>query len=246
MRLSLFFMAAALLLTLVTAQGVYQLDKEADVRVICDFNGFCSATATCNVTIVYPNNTIMVNNQLMTNNNAYHNYTVTASQHDVTGVYDVFGECTDTGVSQVFNFEYEVTGIGYNLDTSDSVLYIVYLAGFIFVFLLSLYGAVAIPLNNKMNEAGELVGINFMKYIKIACVMNLYIMLLFFAGTMNSIFEFFLLYDNVSAYFGWMYAIMFAGIYPVLIMSVFIIFMLMLNDKKNIQELKDLERMVTG
>lgn len=245
-RFILFLALCMVLVTFVNAQDVYKVNEEADIRVICDNNGFCGTNAQCNVTIVYPNNSLLVSNAIMTNNNAYHNYTVGAGQNDVTGTYEVFGQCTDAGISQVFDFDYEVTGIGYKLETSDSILYFIYILAFLFVFLISLFGAVTIPFRNKMNPAGELTGINYMKYLKIACAVNIYIMLLFFAGTMKSVFEFFLMYDNLSAYFSWMYSIMFATIYPFAIMTVLTIFLLLLEDKKVRNELKQLERMLTG
>lgn len=242
MRYVLLIFAMALFISSAYAQEYYEIDKEIDLRVICDYNGFCSASSTCNVTVVYPNNTIMINNQLMTNNNAYHNYTISQSQNSVKGIYEVFGECTDGGVSQVFDFDYKVNGNGYPLDTSDSIIYVVYLIGFISVFLLSLYGAIKIPYKNKMNEFGEVIDVNYMKYVKMLCVLNIYVMLLFFSATMRSIFRFFLLYDNLSGYFSWMYSILLAGVYPIIILCGLIFILSIIEDKNAKRILNDLER----
>ena len=93
----LFWIIGLFLISLVSAETVYQRDTVVDFKYPCfNNNTFCSDSSTCNMTVEYPNSSIMINNLQMDNQGAYHNQTLNLI---INGRHDFTVICEDSGSS---------------------------------------------------------------------------------------------------------------------------------------------------
>ena len=97
----------------ILAADTYKQGTIVDLTTICINNGtYCSGVAKCNITIFYPDGTILINNALMTNNDNYHNYTLTANQTSILGIYTTSMVCTEGDYKGYTSAIYEITSSG--------------------------------------------------------------------------------------------------------------------------------------
>jgi len=109
---------------------VYEQGKSLDLKRPCFSNGtFCSGSAVCNITILNPDSSILVNNEAMTNQISFHNYSLSSSQMQNLGIFNVIMSCTDGSLSGSETFNFQITPMG-----SNSAL------GFFIIIFLLLYG----------------------------------------------------------------------------------------------------------
>jgi len=111
------------LISIVSAQQVYQQGTEVDLKVPCfNNNTYCSDTTTCNITIIQFDGEVIVDNLLMTNNTAYHNYTLNTTETENVGEYRVSVICNDGGLLGKSTFEYIITPTGKSITTSSAIV----------------------------------------------------------------------------------------------------------------------------
>lgn len=112
------------LISMTSAQSIYQQSSELDLKVPCFYNDTrCSDTAKCNLSILYPNSSFLVEEQPMTNLlNGYHNYTLNESQTSVLGEYSVSIYCIDNGETGYSTFAFDITPTGHTITTGQTVI----------------------------------------------------------------------------------------------------------------------------
>jgi hypothetical protein len=93
-------------LALVSAEDIYKVNSEIDIKEPCFVNRtYCSETAECNITVNKPDGSNVVSNALMTNQIYFHNYTFGVGVLNETGDYAqtvVCREGSETGYSTGF------------------------------------------------------------------------------------------------------------------------------------------------
>lgn len=104
------------------------LNEEADLKVTCLNDGYCSASAICNININNPVGIVITNNQNMTNQNSFHNYTFTPNE---TGQYSVTGFCEDGAYSKQIDFYFDVTVTGEAIGISQALINILLMLFFV-------------------------------------------------------------------------------------------------------------------
>lgn len=146
------FVVAIFVISLVSAA---QTDVSFDLKVSCeDFT-----CANVNVTVLYPNSTTLINNQPMTSNGYYANYTLTPT---VNGAYDYYysdGGNTSNGL-------FIASPTGFTLSIGTSILYAIMLIFLVFIFSLTLYSFIVMDGKNQRNTQGEVISVNWKKYLK--------------------------------------------------------------------------------
>lgn len=157
---------------------------------------------------------------------------IPAEFFNTTGEYAYNIKCNSSNEVGYVNSIYRVTPTGEDLNTPQAILYIGYLFAMGGMFLLFLYGSLAFEWDNKRDEKGNIIEINVKKYFKILSIYLVYISMIFFTGTMNSIFSFFLYHNNAGSFFNYIYTLLFAGIYPSIIVLMLVVLLTFLNDKK--------------
>ena len=212
--------------------GIYEQNKIVDLKLPCSFNGtFCTTTATCNATVEYLNSTLALDAELMTNlGNGMPNVTLPFS--NITGNYEGFYICCESGYCDSSSITFEITPTGRTLSTAQGIVYVVFLISIIFVFFLCGYGAISIPWSHPRDSEGKIIGVNELKYVKLTLYVFSYILLMFMVGIIKSIMENFLSFDNASRVFNWMFWVMFSLLWPIIVVSLILTLIYFLDNKK--------------
>lgn len=176
----------------ISAQAI--LNKQYDLTVSC--GGFdCSQM---NITILYPNSSTFINNQQMTDNIYYANYSLTP---DTLGIYPYYyfdGTNRSKG-------EFQVTTTGNILNLQQALLYFLIFVIFASLFFVLLYMSFTIQSQNMTNRDGEIIKINWKKYLKITCIFFSYLFLVFLVWFMWNITYAYAQWYNLSLFFKYLY-----------------------------------------
>ncbi len=92
----------------------FQQNNAVDIKIICINAGFCSASGFCNVSVFSPQDITLLNGIQATqsSNLAFHNFTLNSTQTSSLGEYSVGGFCKDGSVTQLVDFNFDVTANG--------------------------------------------------------------------------------------------------------------------------------------
>ena len=221
-----------LILPLISSQLVFKQNTQVDVKLPCTFNGTtCSPFATCNATIIYPNGSYMFKDSNMTNKGGgMVNITLTTS--NVTGVYPSRYTCTQAGYSDSDTFEFLINSAGTELTTAEGIVYIFFLIIILIIFGFTLLGAIKLPWKDIKNDEGKLVSVNDLRWVKLACVVFVYLEALFIVTIANKITEGYLLLTGVSGYFYVVQVTLFAGLFPLAVLVPWIVLYMIIANKK--------------
>ena len=136
-----------LLLSLCSATdtlGVFEINKDINLLQVCDNCSYVNLT-----TVQLPNSTILSLNTNMTSTGTTFN--ASFSQTDLLGNY-IYTTCGDVdGILTCESVSFIVTTTGSILSTAQGIVYIVFLIAVLFIFSLSLYGAIKIPWKHTTN-----------------------------------------------------------------------------------------------
>lgn len=187
-------------------------------------------TALCNITVADPDNNILVNFKPMTNTTQFYNYTLPASNTSKLGLYNYDITCLQSGLNATNSFSFEVTPTGKTFSTAQSIIYIFALIFGLVLFLLVLYGAIAIPYNNNRNEEGMVIKVNDLKYAKIFLWFMSYMILIFIAYLGWNISFGFLNFGANFFYF--IFWVLISGLLPIIVMFSIVSIINLVNDKR--------------
>ena len=234
-RLSLYIITFIFLIGIASAVydvGGFQRNTIIDIKLPCSFNGtFCNTGAACNVTLNYPNGSHILNAQNMSNfGNGMPNATLPNS--NVTGEYEGFYICCQNGFCDSSALELEISETGTELSTGQGVVYLIFVLVLIFIFLLCGWGAIKIPWRHPRDSEGRIISVNELKYVKIVLYVFSYLILMFIAGIMRSITSKFLFLSGASKMFDWMWTLLFAFMFPIIIVSLILTLIYFIDNKK--------------
>lgn len=92
-------------------------DNSYNLTFVCEDSrqqmSICSGTTTCNITIHSPSSIILIDNDEATNmNNGKFYYQLNENQTNISGEYQAFVGCSNSGLNSSTNFIYEVNPTG--------------------------------------------------------------------------------------------------------------------------------------
>lgn len=194
----------------------------------------CSNCTSNNITsILFPNSTQILGLSSMTVNGSIYNYTF--CQNNTLGTYTVNGIGNPNGVSEIWVYTFDTTPTGNVFNSSQGLLYLFMLIVFIGLFLFSLYSATSIQAGNVRNEDGEIIQINWRKYLKIfagGLAYMFFVVIIWLAWNLSFAY---LQMRGLSTIFRYLYRLTFAITIPVGLLTVTLSIIAFLHDKK-IQE----------
>ncbi len=148
----------------------------------------CSSCSFNNITsIISPNSTTLIQDVEMNRTGNNYNYTLNSSFTNEIGKYVVTGIGDVDGVNTIWTFYFYITQTGFDLETSESILYIIILIVTFILFLAFLYPAITISYSNKTEPDGSITRINRAKYLKLLSFWFAYGFLMWFLQTLNAI-----------------------------------------------------------
>lgn len=184
----------------------------------------CESCTFVNLTSVNLPNETRIFGQLM--NNFGNDFTFEFCNTSLIGEYQ-YNVCGDKGGTLTCeNIGFEVTKSGFLFNTSDSILSILMI---ILTFILSvvfIWLAIVTPLSNNLDEKGNIIKINYFKYLKIFSVWFAHIFLVYFLTTFLGIMNNFYTLEITVNLVEFLYRIIYGLLYPMtlLILGIFIIF----------------------
>lgn len=141
----------------------------------------CVTSTSSNITrIVFPDGTINDTLLSMTRNGNDYNYTYSlANQY---GQYLVYGVCDETGAPTLWQYNFQVTATGQNLDTSKAITYIIIWIVTFLIFIGLLLIGIYLPSRNESSEmTGYIIAVSNLKYVKVFSLAFAYLVALFIA-----------------------------------------------------------------
>jgi hypothetical protein len=205
--------------------GVFKQNECVELKQTCSN---CSYITITSLLSPLSNNLFTLAN--MTKQGTDYNYTFCNTTW--LGQYIVNGYGDVDGVITIWAYDFQVTASGNILDTAESIIYIIFLVGLSFVFLLFLYGSIVIPYRNNRGNDGKIVSINDVKYFKVVCIVFSYLSLMALFGVMRQISANYLFLNGVYKIFQWMYWFMLSFTFPTMVVSVILALVLFFQDKK--------------
>ncbi len=232
---------AIFLVTTVFAQLTFKQSEEVDIKIVCINAGFCTASAQCNVSIFSPTEKTILDGVQATQaaSLAFYNITLNSTQTEELGEYTVGGFCKDGSVTQIVDFNFDITKTGTELSTSRAILHFVLLIGVLGVFLLTLWGAIILPMKNPRGGLDEIVAVDFLKYFKLGLMFISYTLLVWVINLFLSISNNFLLLTQFNGFFTMIFVILRAFMWPLFI-TMWVVFIILAW--KDLRLIKLLER----
>lgn len=193
--------------------GTYQKDSSINLIQQCVNSTYANITR-----IVYPNSTFaMDTNTVMTRNVNDYNYTYSSTS--LLGQYLVYGICDENNKKVDWQYDFYITNSGYGLTIEQSILYCLFMFVLIFAFIISTILAIKIDFKKRGND-NQVIGLNDFRYMKIFFMVLSYFILLFILGITKSIMINFMFLTEFAGVLNWLYWLMFAFIFPIIVVAI--------------------------
>jgi hypothetical protein len=140
--------------------------------------------------------------------------------------------CNKTGAGGIRTVPVLITKSGFILETSEAIIYVLFMGLLLFMFVVCFLGGLIIPWNHSRDAEGKIVSINDLRYAKIMLLSFTYIIALFLARFMMFLSENWLVLANFWVIFRWIYVILWAFMWPVIVLVVIIAIVNYLNSIK--------------
>ena len=159
-------------------------------------------------------------------------FRATGGNFSTPGYYSYILQCNWTTNGCFASVPIEVTPTGHAFDVPTAVTLGIFFAVMVGVFLLTLYWALVTPYANNRNKEGQIIGINELKYLKIACIVLSYVELMFICGIMKGTISNYLYWYDVSGFFNWAYWILLSCLWPAVVISLIVALINFITDRK--------------
>ncbi len=199
--------------------GTFKINEEINLIQTC------SNCTNNNITaIISPNSTKLIENVEMTRDGTFYNYTF--SDTSETGEYIVNGIGDLDGIVTIWSYNLFVTKTGDQLETSDSIIYLISLVFIFIIFAVTLGFGLWINWKDERNEEnGKLISINRFRSIKIILLVLAYYQFYFILHiliqisdsflNLNLTFDFLKIMHTIYAATLWPFAILFVGFFTI-------------------------------
>lgn len=213
-----------------------QINKNINLNVQCSNSTYSNITS-----VIYKTNStyILKGEYAMTKSGTNYNYTLNSTLNNNAGTLEINYHCNVNGIDTTAGYLIDVTNSGFGLSTSQSILYILGLALAFIFFIISLYFSIVIPFRNTRGQVGNVIDINWYKYLKMILIAVSYMLLLLISGMAYNVTYNFLNLNAISSIFNWIYWIMLSSLYPLIV--IIFIFMVIIGIQDNVLK-KKLER----
>lgn len=231
-----FLILSILLFTLfllpVVSANVYKQGSDVDIKVSClDID--CGTTTE--ISIEGPDTKLLVDNVTMTTKDGFVNYTL--SDTSDIGDYNYY-LVSQGGTPEYFSDSFEITTSGGTISTGQGILFFALSFILLIFFTASLYLTIATPYGDYRGQSGNILQVNYNKYLKYLYGFITYVLLMFIMFTGKGITGEYGAMDTAYTFFDVFSTILVVAAAPVLIATVFFVSLSIISDKRNLQALK--------
>ncbi|KKM68572.1 hypothetical protein LCGC14_1459470 [marine sediment metagenome] len=135
-KLLLMILVGFFLVGNISAALTFEQSKPTDIKIVCINAGFCTSAAQCNVSVFSPTEIVLLDGIEATQSTslAFHNITLNSTQTSQLGTYRVGGFCKDGSVTQLIDFDFDITANGEPFQEFPTAFVIIIL-GIVFIIL---------------------------------------------------------------------------------------------------------------
>lgn len=191
----------------------------------------CSNCTQVNITNVkYPNSSVALSSVEMEKEGTFYNYSFCNT--NVVGQYIVNMVGDVDGIATVVSYDFFINPQGFTITEGSGIIYSVVFIGAIILFLITLYFGIGIPWQNNRNNSGDIVSIDYKKYLKIALIFTSYLTLIFVFAIGKGMSYSFLQSTEAYGFFNVGFYILLIGLMPSLILTIVFLIIGIIFDKK--------------
>lgn len=150
--------------------GTFQQNKCINLVQIC---ADCSYNNISSVN--FPNSSQAIGQTIMTKTGTKYNYSFCNTT--ALGVYTINGQGDPASTTAIWTYDFEITPTGDAFSTAQGILYIFMLIVMIGLFLFTSYAFGTIQGSNVRNSDGDVLKVNWKKYLKMFCFALSYLFL---------------------------------------------------------------------
>ncbi len=207
--------------------GTFKQQDNIQLYQTCNNCTYCNFT-----TIKYPNGTTILSNVETTQDDTYFYFDLLNGNTTEIGTYKYCYKCGNSAESVTGCIDFEVTPQGYEVTTSQGIIYAI---GGLFVFMLfliSLYFSITLPWKNETSGEKGMLYIEYKKYLKFVMSFVTYLTLMFFFFIGKGMSYAFLRSNEIYGFFNVTSSILLIGLAPILIVSTVFLIFSVITDKK--------------
>lgn len=162
------FIVLILSMTLAVAQPVYKQNTEVLLSLPCTINGaLCSPSAVCQFSLTTPSGITLFNKVNMTQDGGLFTYQLLANETVEVGSYEFPVTCCDTGNKCATRYlTFTITPSGAIGSSGEAITYTILILVVLVLLILSIIGAVKTNGDDKYDIGGNLLDLNYGKYLK--------------------------------------------------------------------------------
>lgn len=192
----------------------------------------CSDCTYNNITTIkLANGTLLKIDESMTKDGSFFSHTLNSTYTTSLGEYKVNGIGDTGGVDTVWTYSLEVTPNGKTFTTQNAISYLGFIIILLFTFFLTIYGADKIRWKHTKSDDGKILSVNNFRYVKVLLFTMAYFELMFLFGLSRKLFSEAGI-DGFTQFFNFIYNIFLYLMYPLIIASIIIVFVIWINNKK--------------
>lgn len=137
---------------------------------------------------------------VMTKDSNLYDHTVFITEGNFTeGLHGFYIWCNSTYLGGEAKGTFQITKLGIELDTPESLLYILLTIAVLGLFLLSLYFTIITPYSNKTDEKGAVIKITKLKYVKLGLILVSYVLFVWVLNVLIGVSDNFV---SLTMYYG--------------------------------------------
>ncbi len=234
--LILVFVGLFLISLVCAAQQTLGTFKQGECLQLTQSHGNCTYN---NISFVYQTNDATLYNisDQMTKVGTFYNYTFCNTS--LVGEYIVNGFGDPDGVRTSWIYNFWITPTGRNLETSDSITHLILTIFSLVLFLLCLWGGMALPFRNNRNDEGGIISVQKLKYFKVGLIFLSYVFFIWMLNLLLALSTNFSILTQYTKFFEVIFSVMNAASYPIF---VFMLIFMSILAWKDLQLKKLLER----
>lgn len=235
MRWILILMFVLILTTSASAIETYKLGTNTTITdAVYNSDMSKCTTCTCEVSVYYPDGSILVLNKLATTVGGYTNYTISSGLISAIGRYKADFACNLSSGDRGFDsFYFEVTPTGQPMNSSKSSLYIAALIILFILLIIFITLGMSLPFSHSKDEmTGYIFALNNLKYVKMFAWGFAYIVMMLIMYFSWILSYSYLDLDSLANIFRFVFYTMIAGLFPGLILFVYILIANAVRDHK--------------
>ena len=133
------------------------------------------------------------------------------------GFYSYLVVCNSSDIGGFLSSGFEITPTGFSLTESISMIYFILILGVFGIFLLTLWGAIVLPMKNPRGGLDEIVDVGILKYFKLGLMFLSYALFVWIINLLLTLSNNFIILTQYLGFFTMIFEILRVFIWPLFV-----------------------------